>query len=384
MKNILLAGGGVGGTVVANRLAEKLAGDIDGGEVSVTVFERNPSHTYQASQLLVGMGLESPMDIVRDERDLLNPKVRLLTGKAGELTKIDVTGRSFVTADGKSHPYDYAVISTGSALDWDLVPGLKEAMLTVWHMEGAIKTWEAIRNFAGGTIVLNVARLPHKCPVGPLEQVLMLDDYLRKKGLRDKTEIIYAYPIPGVFGLKNVNKVMLQLFEQRGIQVVSPFTVKAVNPQTKTLESSEGTTLKYDLLLGVPPHMGAKVIGDSGLGDRRNWIPTDKNSLQMKDHPEVYVLGDTTDIPISKAGSTTDFESYVVTENIVSDVKGRELRRFYDGSVFCFIATALNSATYIRFDYLNPPLPPPSSTLLWWSKLAYNKLYWSITAKAII
>lgn len=384
MKKVFVAGGGIGGTIAANRLAERLKPEVDKEDVSITVFDKSENHVFQPSQLLVGMGLENPADIVKNERELLNPKVRLLNGKAGEITKIDVQNHSFVTSDGKSHEYDYAVISTGSTLDWEMVPGLKEEMHTVWDMDGAVETRNLIRNFTGGTVVFNVARLPHKCPVGPLEETLMLEDYLKRKGLKEKTELVYTYPVAGVFGIPNVNKVMTKIFEQRGIKVISPFTVKAVDPQAKTIESNEGEKIKYDLLLGVPPHMGTKVVGDSAIGDRRNWIPTDKNSLQMKDHSNVYVMGDTTDIPISKAGSTADFESYTVAENITSEIRGNESRKMYDGSVFCFIATGFDTATYIRFNYANPPVPPPPSTIHWWAKLAYNKLYWSLTAKAVV
>ncbi|MEM0117360.1 MAG: FAD/NAD(P)-binding oxidoreductase [Conexivisphaerales archaeon] len=384
MKKILIAGGGIGGTIVANRLAEKLRQEIEREEASITVFDKSEKHVFQPSQLLVGMGLENTSEIVRNEKELLNPKINLKTGTAGELSKIDVSNHSFITADGKKHDYDFAVISTGSTLDWEMIPGLKEEMLTVWDMEGAVKTRGAIANFSGGTIVFNVARLPHKCPVGPLEEVLMLDDYLRKRNLRDKTDLVYTYPIAGVFGIPNVNKVMTKMFEERGIRVISPFTLKEVDAKNKTIESNEGEKLKYDLLLGVPPHMGAKIIADSALGDRRNWIPTDKNTLQMKDHSDVFVMGDTTDIPISKAGSTADFESYTVAENVASQVRGNDSRKAYDGSVFCFIATALDKATYIRFNYSNPPVPPPPSNIHWLAKLAYNRLYWSLTAKAVV
>jgi len=384
MKNILVAGAGIGGTIVANRLAEKLRQEVEKEEVGITVFDKNDKHVFQPSQLLIGMGIENPSEIVKNEKELLNPRVKFVSGKDGEIAKIDVSNHSFITAGGKSYQYDYAIICTGSTLDWDMIPGLREGMLTVWEMEGAMRTREAIRNFTGGTIVFNVARLPHKCPVGPLEETLMLDDYLRRRGIRERTELVYTYPIAGVFGIPNVNKAMIKLFESRGIRVISPFTLKEVDTQNRTIESNEGEKIKYDLLLGVPPHMGAKVIADSALGDRRNWVPTDKNTLQMKDHSDVYVMGDTTDIPISKAGSTADFESYAVADNIASNVRGNDPRKMYDGSVFCFIATGMDTATYIRFNYSNPPIPPPPSNIHWWAKLAYNRLYWSLTAKAVV
>lgn len=384
MKRIIVAGGGIGGTIIANRLAEKLMPELKSGDVQIVVLDKSDKHVYQPGQVFVGLGLSEPTDIVKEEKELLNPHVKFLHGQAGEMTKIDVANHSVVTADGKDHRYDYLVISTGSHNAWDEIPGLRESEYSPWDFDSALKMREAVSNFSGGTVVVNVAKLPHKCPVGPLELTLMFDDMMRRRGIRDKTKIIYTFPQQGVFGIPTTNKVMLKIFEERGIEVHSPFNVKAVDPKEKVIESNEGEKIKFDLLMGVPPNVGAKVIGDSGIGDRRNWVPTDKFTLRMKDHSDVYVMGDTTDIPISKAGSTADFESYVVANNLTNDIRGNAMKKNYDGSVFCYIATGLDTATYIRFNYNYPPVPPPPSYVHWWGKIMYNKMYWTITAKAIV
>lgn len=384
MKRIIIAGGGIAGTIVANRLVKALSPEIGKGEVELVVLDKSDRHVYQPGQIFVGMGLVEPTEIIKNERDLLDDRVKFLHGEKGEITKIDPANNTVVTADGVKHTYDYLVIATGSHLNWDEIPGLREAEYTPWSYEDALKMREAVQQFQGGTVVINVAKLPHKCPVGPLEMTLMFEDWTRRIGIRDKTRIIYTYPIQGVFGIKSTNDLMIKIFKERGIEIISPFTVTRVDPKEKIIESQEGEKLKFDLLLGVPPHVGAKVIGDSGIGDKRNWVPTDKFTLQMKGYSNVYVIGDTTDIPISKAGSTADFESYVVTANIVNDIRGIKQKKMYDGSVFCYIATGLDQATYIRFNYNNPPIPPPPSYVHWWGKILYNKLYWTVTAKAIV
>lgn len=383
-KKILIVGGGIGGTIVANRLAKALNEEISKGEVEITVIDKSDKHIYQPGQLFVALGLEEPYEIIKNERELLHHTIRFLHGNKGEAIKIDPANNTVTTADGNKHNYDYLIIATGSHLSWDEIPGLKETEYTPWDLDSSIRMREVVNQFNGGTVVINVARLPHKCPVGPLELALMFDDLMRRRGLREKTEIIYTYPIQGVFGIKNVSDFMIKIFEQRNIKIISPFTVTNIDPKNKTIESQEGEKIKFDLLLGVPPHMGAKVIGDSGIGDRRNWVPTDKYTLQMKNYSNVYVIGDTTDIPISKAGSTADFESYIITHNIVTDIRSTGQKRTYDGSVFCFIATGLDSATYIRFNYTMPPNPPPPSYVNWWGKVMYNKLYWTVTAKAVV
>lgn len=384
MKNILVAGGGIGGTIVANRIAQKLGDEISRGEASVTVFDRSERHFYQPGFLLVSMGVMGAEETNLLEREVLDRRVKLYTGDKGTITKISVADRQITTADGSTHRYDLLVLATGSHIQMDEMPGFAQGAETFFSLDGAKKMLRAVQSFTGGDIVVDVALLPHKCPVAPLEITLMLDDYFRKKGLRDKVNIHYCYPIQGVFGIPNVNKMMMGLFEARGINIHSQFTLASVDVANKKILSKEGQELRYDLLIGVPPHKGAQVIADSGLGDRRNWVPTDKYTLRLKDHDDVYVMGDTTDIPISKAGSTADYESYTVAHNVAVDVKGEGSKKNYPGSVFCYIATGMDQATYIKFDYNNPPNPPTPSQVHWWGKLAYNKLYWSIHARTLI
>ena len=384
MKNILVAGGGIGGKIVANRIAQKLGDEISRGEASVTVFDRSERHFYQPGFLLVSMGVMGAEETNLLEREVLDRRVKLYTGDKGTITKISVADRQITTADGSTHRYDLLVLATGSHIQMDEMPGFAQGAETFFSLDGAKKMLRAVQSFTGGDIVVDVALLPHKCPVAPLEITLMLDDYFRKKGLRDKVNIHYCYPIQGVFGIPNVNKMMMGLFEARGINIHSQFTLASVDVANKKILSKEGQELRYDLLIGVPPHKGAQVIADSGLGDRRNWVPTDKYTLRLKDHDDVYVMGDTTDIPISKAGSTADYESYTVAHNVAVDVKGEGSKKNYPGSVFCYIATGMDQATYIKFDYNNPPNPPTPSQVHWWGKLAYNKLYWSIHARTLI
>ena len=384
MKRVIVVGGGIAGTIVANRMARMMPEELERGDAEIVVLDKNEKHTYQPGQALVPFNVQDPMELISPERELLDHRIKFLHGQKGEVSKIDPANHSVTTADGVSHSYDYLVIATGSHLRWDEVPGYRDAVYSPWEYESALKLREALDQFSGGTVVINVAKLPHKCPVAPMEIALMLDDYLKRRGIRDKTEIIYTYLVPGFFVIMTTNDVMIKIFQERGIKIISPFNVTNVNAKDKVMESQEGEKIKFDLAIGVPPHTGADVIGKSGIGDKRNWIPTDKFTLRMKDHSNVFVIGDTTDIPISKAGSTADFESYVIANNVTNEIRGNGLKKTYDGSVFCYIATGLDSGTYIRFNYAAPPVPPPPSYVHWWGKLMYNKLYWTVTAKAIV
>ena len=142
------------------------------------------------------------------------------------------------------------------------------------------------------------------------------------------------------------------------------------------MSSIEGETFPYDLLVLVPPHRGAAVIESSGLGEQGGWIPTDRATLQHARHPNVFAIGDGTDLPISKSGSTAHFEAPVVASRIASVVRGTAPKEAYEGRVMCFLEIGGGRATTLRFDYKHPPVPPQPSRLWHWAKWAFNRAYW--------
>jgi sulfide:quinone oxidoreductase len=378
VKRVVILGAGVGGTIVANKLARKLPE----GSAEIVLLDRKDYHVYQPSQLLVALGLEDYDQLIRPERSLLDPRVKFVSGQKGEVKKLDLANRKVVTADGTEYTYDYLVIATGSHLAWDEIKGYRQYALSVWDLNDVLKIRDALENFRGGAIVINVSRLPIKCPPAPVELTLMLHDYLKKKGVRDKTTIVYTYPAPGVFGLKQANDMFTKMFEERGIEIHSEFVVDYVHDNT--IVSQDGEKVKFDLLLGVPPHKGADFLSGLEIADRRNWVSVDRYTLNVKGYDEVYALGDTTNLPVSKAGSVADFESGPVAENIAHDILGVSGKAKYDGSVFCFCVGGIGTSSYIRYNYdFVLPVPTPTESI-WWMKLMYNRMYWSLTARAVI
>lgn len=217
--------------------------------------------------------------------------------------------------------------------------------------------------------------VPHKCPVAPVEFTLMVRDWLNTHGMED-SEVLYTYPIGRLHSLEPVANWANDIFQEKGIESKTYFNVETVDPENKTITSLEGETVSYDLLVAIPPHMGQDVIARSELGDAGNWIPTDRYSLQMVGDDSVYVLGDATNLPISKAGSTAHFEADVVAGNLINRIHGGLGSIRYDGKVFCFIEAGADKATYVKFDYQNPPKPQQPSEMIHLYKLAFNKMYW--------
>jgi sulfide:quinone oxidoreductase len=317
-------------------------------------------------------------ELFRDQRKVLD---RRATFHIDQVANVDVENNRVTCESGTAYDYDYVVLATGSRIRPDQIPGMEEGAHWFYDLEGARRMRQALREFEGGRIVVNV-NVPHKCPVAPLEITFMLYDYLNALGLMDKTQITYTYPIGRLHTLEPVANWATPEFDRFGIKSETFFNTKEIDPGNRTVTSEEGTTLEYDMLVAIPPHTGSQVIMDSDLG-AGGWVPTERETLLREGSTNVFVVGDTTNIPISKAGSTAHFEADTIIDNLASLVKEGCWARNYDGKVFCFVETGMNSGTYVWFNYTTPPNPGPPSQMLHWFKLAYNRLYW-LSARGLL
>lgn len=377
-KKILIVGGGLAGTIVANGLCRQLREELDKGSVGITMLGATDKHMYQPGLLYVPFGRMRESELYRDQRRVLDRRVPFYVDPAKH---IDVDKRKVTTESGKTFDYDFLVLATGSRIRPDNIKGLAEGAHWFYDAEGARKMRDALAEFQGGRIVVNV-NVPHKCPVAPLEITFMLREYLGQRGLLEKSEITYTYPIGRLHTLEPVAAWAAPEFERYGIKSETFFNTKEVDAKNKAITSEEGTTLEYDLLVTIPPHTGQQVILDSDLG-AGGWVPTERNTLLREGSDNVFVVGDTTNLPISKAGSTAHFEADTVIDNLTSLIKEQRWARHYDGKVFCFVETGLNTGTYVWFNYTTPPNPGPPSQMIHWFKLAYNRLYW-LSARGLL
>ena len=200
--------------------------------------------------------------------------------------------------------------------------------------------------------------MPIKCPVAPLEFAFLADWYLRERGIRDRIELVYATPLDGAFTKPIASEHLAGLLAEKEIELVTEFNAGEVDGVGGKLISYDGRELDFDLLVTVPLHGGAAYVERSpGLGDALGFVPTDKRTLQTPAKPNVFALGDATDLPTSKAGSVTHFEAEVLTENIARYLAGEELDAGYDGHANCFIETGFHKALLIDFNYDTEPLP---------------------------
>ena len=375
---ILIVGGGMGGTILANSLARRLTAELKAGKARITMLSASDKHMYQPGLLYLAIGRMTPDELYRDQASLLEPGIEFHVDPVEEFM---LDNNRVKTRSGKLVDYDIMVIATGSRMYPEGIPGLAENAELFYTEESALKMFKRLQSFEGGKVVITVG-VPHKCPMAPLEITFMLHDYFKDRGLSDKVQLHYTYPINRVHSLENVAKWAAPEMNRLGITYDTFFNLKEVDGANKVLKSEEGTEIKYDLLIAIPAHKGMEVVEKNGLG-QNGWIPTNRTKLNMEGRSNVFVCGDTTNIPISKAGSTAHFEADTLAENIAAVIKMGSPVRDYDGKVFCFIEAGKDRATYAMFNYQNPPDPKAPTKAMHWFKMAYNKLYW-ISARGLL
>lgn len=382
MERILILGGGVGGTLTANLLARKLRKQIDRGDVEVAVVDATGAHVYQPGFMYIAMGGERAEKLEKRERALLDDRVRLFIGT---VSRVDEEAKTVLIEDGTALPYDHLVLATGARILPEAIEHFTTEAHHFYTADAALRLRKALDAFTGGKIVIGIASMPYKCPPAPLEVAFLIEAELRERGLRDKTEMHYASPIGRAFTIESVSEMATPILEEKGIELHTFFNVEAIDPERKVVQSLEGEELPYDLLVLVPPHKGQQFLMDSGLAPAPGgWLPTDRFTLRVGGRPNVYALGDATDLPLSKAGSTAHFEAPVVVEAIAAAVEGRVpsgKHASYEGNVMCFFEVGDGKGTLLRFDYDHPPKPPKPNAIWHLGKIVFNKTYFHTVPK---
>ena len=378
--HIAILGGGTGGAVLANNLADRLGTEIDDGDVKVTLINDSPDHVYKPVWLYIPFGQREPADARRPLRDLIDDRIDITIDR---VTEIDTDGQQLDLRDGNDPlAYDHLVVATGSTLAPSEIPGLAEGGHDYYTESGALDLRDELLTMTEGHLVLSVVGTPHMCPAAPLEFVFMADDWLRERGLREEIDITYTYPIQRVHGNPHIGEWAEPIMEERDINMETFFNADAVDPEAGTISSMEGTELDYDLLVDIPPHRGVDLVEEAGLGDR-GWVDVNKHTLEAEQADNVYALGDAATTGVPKAGSVAHYQAGILSQRLASKIRGRPATATYDGKTLCFIETGMDSASFVEFDYENPPSPAPPSEKLHWSKLAYNESYW-LTARGLL
>ena len=387
-KEIVVLGGGTGGTLVANRLRRLLDRDA----AQITVIDSDDEHLYQPGLLFVPFGRAKPASLTRSRYRQFGDGVGFLRAT---VDRVDLDSGEVLLAGGMRVGYDALVVATGARLIPEETegltgPGWMKKVFTFYTLDGAVALEEALSGFTGGRIAVAIMDMPVKCPVAPLEFCFLADAYFRERGIRDRVDLTYVTPLDGAFTKPVCNRELSGLLVDKGVSLVTEFNTGEVDGDGGRLVSFDGREVPFDLAVVIPLHGGQAYVGRSpGLGDDLGFVPADQRTLQSKARPNVFVIGDAADIPTSKAGSVAHFEGEIVAANIVSYLAGEPLQESFDGHTNCFIESGSGKALLIDFNYGTEPLTGHfpgriglpllrQSRLNHLGKLAFRWLYWHV------
>jgi len=394
MKRLVILGAGTAGTMMANHLRK----GMPAGEWQITIIDQDRRHYYQPGFLFMPFGIYSEKDVIKPKRQFIPQGVEYAEA---EIERIDAEQNRVLLRSGGPLDYDLLIIATGAKTAPDQTEGMtgadwRKRVFDFYTFDGAAALHQALHDWNGGRLVVHVCEMPIKCAPAPLEFAFLADWWLTERGLRDKAELLYVTPLSGAFTKPIASHVLGHLLEEKRISVVTDFSIGSVDSDRHKIVSWDEREVGYDLLVTVPTNIGDAAMARSGLGDESNFVATDRHTLQSKNYENIFVLGDATDLPSSKAGSVAHFEAEVLTQNILHSIQGAPLQPDFDGHSNCFLESGYGKTFLLDFNYdLQPvkgtfpfPFVGPFSLLRetrinHWGKLAFKWIYWNILLKAV-
>lgn len=395
MKTLLILGAGTAGTMFANKISRRL----DSREWKIILVDKDETHYYQPGFLFIPFGINKPEDIIRPKRKFVPPDVEFVVSDI-ELVEPGAN-RVKLALDNRVIHYDYLVIASGTDIRPDQVEGMldggwQQNIFDFYTYDGALKLTDYLKTWQGGRLVVNVAEMPIKCPVAPLEFLFLADWFFTSHNMRSKVDLIYSTPLTGAFTKPVAAKELAHILDKKGIHVESEFNIGEVDSSRNVIRSWDDREIPYDLLVTIPTNMGADYIERSGIGDDLNFVPTNKNTLQSTQWENIWVLGDAANLPTSKAGAVVHYQMDAAIKNILAHIQGREMVAHYDGHANCFIESGFHKGMLIDFSYDVEPFPGAfplpvlgpfkllgESYFNHFGKLAFGWMYWNLMLKGI-
>ncbi|MDZ4286507.1 MAG: FAD-dependent oxidoreductase [Prosthecobacter sp.] len=391
-KHLLILGGGTAGTMMAHHLRRRLRK----ADWRMTVVDRSGQHLYQPGLLFLPFGIYEEKDMIRQTRDLLPAGVDFVQA---EVDMITPEAHAVTLKDGRELAYDLLVVATGCRTAPEETPGMlgpkwRDNIHDFYTLDGARALRAKLASWPGGRLVVHTNEMPIKCPVAPLEFSFLADTFFREKDMRNQVTLTFVTPLSGAFTKPKASKKLSHLLGDKSIELVTDFVVEKIDQARDVLVCYDGREVPYDLLVTIPTNMGDAAIQRSGLGDDLNFMATHKHTLQSLKHPDVFVIGDATNLPASKAGSVAHFESETLADNVMLHIEGKALKEEFDGHSNCFIESGNGKALLIDFSYEHEPHEGPfpfsfgpmrlleESRINHWGKHAFRWVYWNVLLKA--
>jgi len=394
MRKLVILGAGTAGTMMLNKLHQAL----DPGDWHVTIIDQHETHYYQPGFLFIPFGIYTRRDVVKPKRDFFPPGTDVMISG---IQRIDGENNRVILENNAVVPYDYLIVATGAKIEPSQTEGMKDGE---WHksifdfytIEGACALAEFFKRWQGGKLVINITEMPIKCPVAPLEFAFLADWYFTERRMRDKVDIHFVTPLPGAFTKPRASAILGDFLDKKNIHLTTEYSLGRIENESKKIVSWDEADIPFDVLVTIPTNMGDGAIARSQMGDELNFIPTDKQTLRSEQFKNVFVIGDATNLPSSKAGSVAHFQSDILFENLLSITEGREPQAHFDGHANCFIESGFGKGILIDFNYDTEPLPGKfplpgigpfslleETTMNHYGKIMFRWAYWNFLLRGL-
>jgi sulfide:quinone oxidoreductase len=356
MSRILILGAGFGGLELSTMLSEALGSDAE-----VTLIDKGEGFVFGFSKLDLMFHGATDAEVRLPYADFVKPGVRLLRET---VTAIDPAAKR-VTTDAGVHEADYLVIALGADYDLDATPGMAELDSEFYSVAGAEKLAGEIPAFSSGRALIGVCGAPFKCPPAPSECALLLDDELRRRGVRDDCEITFVIPLGApVPPSPETSAALMGEFERRGIELITGRRIASLDPARRVAVLDDDAELAFDLFLGVPKHRAPDVVIESGITED-DYVPVDPATLATK-VPGVYAVGDVATAGVPKAGVFAEGAARIVAQHLLAAIADGPEPHRHLGQGTCYIEFGEGRIGSVDIDFLSGPertgvFNPPSA-----------------------
>ncbi|MFZ1330084.1 MAG: FAD/NAD(P)-binding oxidoreductase [Chitinophagaceae bacterium] len=356
---IVIIGGGNAGISVAAQLLRK------NKQLDISIIDPASKHYYQPAWTLVGSGVFDIQKTERNEADVLPEGVKWVKQKVTSMTPENNT---LQLDNGDNVQYEYLIVAPGIQLNWHEIKGLKETLgknnvCSNYSFEQAPYTFECIKNFKGGKAIFHNPQTPVKCGGAPHKIMYMAADYFRKHNLLDKANIQYWSGAAKLFAVPKYEKTLLKVCERAGIKLnfmVKMTEIDGPGKKAKFIGIGEDNKdkeyeVEFDMIHVTPPQSAPDFIKSSSLANAAGWVDVDKHTLQHVKFANIFSLGDSSGLPISKTGAAIRKQAPVVVENLLATINHLPLTGIYNGYTSCPLVTGYGKLVLAEFDYDNIP-----------------------------
>jgi len=391
--SVLIIGGGTGGITVAARL-KRGQRDLD-----VAILDPAREHFYQPMWTLIGGGVFKKQKSSRPMESVIPKGVTWISSSVAEFHPDENVVK---TSEGEKLTYDYLVVAAGIQVDWNKIPGLEEnlginGVCSNYSYESVDYTWECIRDFRGGTAVFTQPATAVKCGGAPQKICYLAEDYFRKRsGVRNQSKVLFRSGLGSIFAGARYRETLEEVIARKEIDAQYQWDLASLDAENKKatfkhLETGEMEEISYDMIHVTPPMSAPDFIKNSPLAADTGWVSVDPKSLRHTEFPNIFAIGDCSNLPTSKTGASIRIQAPVLVAHLLASIKSGSATDVYNGYTSCPLVTGYGSLVMAEFDYEQNPdesFPIDQSkerwTMWWVKKTGLPWLYWNLMLKGLV